>query len=29
VRQWKFEPARVDGTPRATVAHVPVAFRIY
>jgi TonB family protein len=29
VRQWKFEPARVDGVPRATVAHVPVAFRIY
>jgi TonB family protein len=29
VRQWKFDPARVDGVPRATVAHVPVAFRIY
>jgi TonB family protein len=29
VRQWKFEPARVDGAPRATVAHIPVAFRIY
>jgi TonB family protein len=28
VSRWKFEPARVDGVPRATVAYVPVAFRI-
>ena len=28
VRQWKFQPARVDGAPRAAVAQVPVAFRI-
>lgn len=28
VRQWKFDPARVDGKPRATVAQLPVAFRI-
>jgi len=27
VAQWKFEPARVDGVPRAAVAYVPVAFR--
>jgi TonB family protein len=29
VRQWTFQPAQVDGSPRATVAHAPVAFRIY
>jgi len=29
VRQWRFEPMRVAGTPRATVAHAPVTFRIY
>jgi TonB family protein len=28
VSRWKFEPARVDGAPRASVAYVPVAFRI-
>jgi protein TonB len=28
VSRWTFEPARVDGVPRATVAYVPVAFRI-
>jgi TonB family protein len=28
VRQWKFQPALVDGAPRAAVAQVPVAFRI-
>lgn len=29
VRQWQFEPKRVDGVPRATVARAPVKFRIY
>ncbi len=29
VREWQFEPMRVAGIPRATVAHAPVAFRIY
>jgi TonB family protein len=29
VRQWRFEAARVGREPRATVAQVPVAFRIY
>jgi TonB family protein len=29
VRGWRFEPMRVAGMPRATVAHAPVAFRIY
>jgi TonB family protein len=29
VRQWAFEPARVSGVPRATIAHAPVSFRIY
>jgi protein TonB len=28
VRQWKFQPARVDGAPRAAVAQIPVGFRI-
>jgi TonB family protein len=28
VSRWTFDPARVDGVPRATVAYVPVAFRI-
>ena len=29
VREWQFEPARRGERPVATVAHVPVAFRIY
>jgi|MudIll2142460700_1097286.scaffolds.fasta_scaffold140021_4 TonB family protein len=29
VRQWQFEPALSGGVPRATLAHVPVTFRIY
>jgi TonB family protein len=29
VRQWAFEPGRVGGVPRATIAHAPVSFRIY
>jgi protein TonB len=29
VRQWLFRPLSVAGSPRATVAHAPVAFRIY
>jgi TonB family protein len=29
VRRWTFEPARVNGAPRATIAQAPVAFRIY
>jgi TonB family protein len=29
VRQWEFVPMRVGGEPRATIAHAPVAFRIY
>jgi outer membrane biosynthesis protein TonB len=29
VYQWLFEPARKHGVPVATIAHAPVAFRIY
>ncbi len=29
VRHWTFQPAQVNGSPRATLAHAPVAFRIY
>jgi len=29
VRQWTFQPQRVGGSARATLAHAPVAFRIY
>jgi TonB family protein len=29
VRQWTFEPGRINGVPRATFAQAPVAFRIY
>jgi TonB family protein len=29
VRGWRFEPARVDGAARATLAQAPVSFRIY
>ena len=29
VRHWTFQPALFDGAPSATVAHAPVAFRIY
>ena len=29
VRQWTFEPARVNGEARATLARAPVSFRIY
>jgi TonB family protein len=29
VRRWEFEPMRVAGVPRATLARAPVKFRIY
>ena len=29
VREWQFEPMRVAGVPQATVAHAPIAFRVY
>lgn len=29
VRNWRFEPMRRAGIPRATIVHVPVTFRVY
>lgn len=29
VRQWRFEPARKDGQPVATIARAPVSYRIF